>query len=154
VLLQPSEKLFEAEERSFDAITLWHVLEHVHDLHGTVGQLKKILKGSGRMLIAVPNYTSLDAAIYKENWAAYDVPRHLYHFSPGAIRLLLERHGLHLTAMKPMWYDSFYISLVSNKYKKNRSAFPLALWNGLRSNTAALFNRARASSVIYIVSIK
>ena len=79
---------------SFDAITLWHVMEHVHDLSAYVQQLKNLLKEDGRLFIAVPNYTSKDAAIYKECWAAYDVPRHLYHFSPGSVKVLMEKHGL------------------------------------------------------------
>ena len=102
---------------SFDAITLWHVIEHVHDLTAYVQQLKKLLKEEGKLFIAVPNYTSTDAAIYKEYWAAYDVPRHLYHFSPNSMQLLMEKNGMKLLQYQPMWFDSFYISMLSSKYK-------------------------------------
>ena len=105
--LQGVESFYQFGAGTFDAITLWHVLEHVHDLHPYVQQLKNIIKNTGKIFIAVPNYTSTDAAVYKEFWAAYDVPRHLYHFSPRAINVLMEKNGLNVEAYKPMWYDSF-----------------------------------------------
>src|SRR6202007_3487231 len=98
--LQTPSVLHALDEKSFDAITLWHVLEHVHDLNGTMNSLKKLLKEKGKLLIAVPNYTSLDASIYKEHWAAYDVPRHLYHFSPKSMEALAGKHGLRIEQMK------------------------------------------------------
>jgi 2-polyprenyl-3-methyl-5-hydroxy-6-metoxy-1,4-benzoquinol methylase len=136
---------------SFDAITMWHVLEHVHDLSAYIQQLKKILKENGRLLIAVPNYTSLDAEIYGEYWAAYDVPRHLYHFSPRSVQVLMEKHGLKVIQYKPMWYDSFYISLLSSKYKNGKTNWIAAPWNGLRSNLKAISNVKKCSSVIYVI---
>ena len=136
---------------SFDAITLWHVLEHVHDLSSYVQQLKLLLKEKGKLFIAVPNYTSLDAKIYKEYWAAYDVPRHLYHFSPRSMQVLMEKNGLKIIEHKPMWYDSFYISVLSNKYKSGKNKWTAALWNGFRSNLKAMSNVKKCSSVIYIV---
>lgn len=136
---------------NFDAITLWHVLEHVHDLQVYVQQLKKLLSGRGKLFIAVPNYTSKDAAVYKECWAAYDVPRHLYHFSPRAMQVLMERNGLKVEEHKAMWYDSFYISMLSSKYKNGKPNFLAACWYGLLSNIAALGNKRKCSSVIYII---
>lgn len=138
------------QDQQFDAITLWHVLEHVHDLHPYMEKLKGLLKPEGKLFIAVPNYQSLDASIYKSYWAAYDVPRHLYHFSPKSIEVLLQKHGLEMTAKKPMWYDSFYISLLSSKYKFGKTGWLSSGWNGLRSNITALFNKDRVSSLIYI----
>lgn len=136
---------------SYDAITMWHVLEHVHDLQGYIAKLKLLLKENGRLFIAVPNYMSKDAAIYGEHWAAYDVPRHLYHFSPKAMQLLVEMHGLKLLQCKPMWYDSFYISMLSSKYKKGKTNLLGSFFNGLRSNIKATGHVKRCSSVIYIV---
>jgi SAM-dependent methyltransferase len=136
----------------FDAITLWHVLEHVHDLGSYVQQLKNLLKESGKIFIAVPNYTSKDAQIYKEYWAAYDVPRHLYHFSPLAMEALMQKNGLKIETYRPMWYDSIYISLLSNKYKYGHLRLISSFWNGICSNLAALGNVKRCSSVIYIIS--
>lgn len=149
--LRDTGTLFQLAEESFDAITLWHVLEHVHELHATIGQIKKLLKENGRALIAVPNYTSYDAQQYQQYWAAYDVPRHLYHFSPAAIEKLLALHGLRLRTIKPMWYDSFYISMLSEQYKTGKNQLVSAAWTGLCSNLKALFTRRRCSSVIYII---
>jgi 2-polyprenyl-3-methyl-5-hydroxy-6-metoxy-1,4-benzoquinol methylase len=148
---EPSS-LFDFPPSSFDAITLWHVLEHVHDLHNYVAQLKLKLKQNGKLLIAVPNYQSLDAEIYRLKWAAYDVPRHLYHFTPKAIQILMEQHGLNVTGKKPMWFDSFYISLLSSKYRNGYTNWLGAGINGLRSNIKALLNKDHCSSLIYIIS--
>lgn len=137
---------------TFDAITLWHVLEHVHDLQGYTRRLKELLNEKGRLFIAVPNYTSADAAIYKEYWAAYDVPRHLYHFSPRSIQRLMQKHGLQVEQYEPMWYDSFYISLLSSKYKNGKPNLAGAFFNGLRSNMKAWGDVKKCSSVVYIIS--
>lgn len=151
VELQDIHTFFGLPAESFDAITLWHVLEHVHELHRYMDQLKKLVKKEGRIFIAVPNYTSKDAMIYKEYWAAYDVPRHLYHFSPGSMGKLAARHGLQLQAYKPMWYDGFYISMLSSKYKNGKTNLVAAFLNGLRSNLKTLGNVQRCSSVIYVL---
>jgi len=136
---------------SFNAITLWHVLEHVHALHDYLEQLKRLLAPSGAILIAVPNYTSFDSLQYQQYWAAYDVPRHLYHFSPDAMKKLLNSHGLKLEKMLPMWYDSFYVSLLSEKYRTGSSHLPRATLVGFLSNLKALGHVSRCSSVIYVV---
>jgi len=137
---------------SFDAITMWHVLEHVHDLHEYMEQLKSLIKPTGKIFIAVPNYTSFDAKHYKQFWAAYDVPRHLYHFSPKSMQKLLSIHDLKLDKMKPMWYDSVYVSMLSEQYKTGSSHPANALFFGIISNLKALANTANCSSVIYIIS--
>jgi SAM-dependent methyltransferase len=149
--LSDADEFYRLSPGSFDAITLWHVLEHVHDLYAYIQQLKTILNKKGKLLIAVPNYTSLDGKIYKEYWAAYDVPRHLYHFSPASLKLLMEKNDLNVVQYKPMWYDSFYISLLSSKYKKGSTNWAAAFWNGLRSNLEAMSNVKKCSSVIYII---
>ena len=136
---------------SFDAITLWHVLEHVHQLHPYMDRLHELLQPGGRIFIAVPNYESLDAAEYKLFWAAYDVPRHLYHFSPKSMETLVQRHGFTLEEKRPMWFDSFYISLLSSKYKNGKTNWPGALWSGARSNLKAAANKNYCSSLIYIL---
>ena len=147
-----SEKLFTLTPGTLDAITLWHVLEHVHQLHEYVEQLKKLLTENGRLFIAVPNYTSYDADVYKENWAAYDVPRHLYHFSPQSIKLLMNLHGLEVMDIRPMWFDSFYVSMLSEQHKNGKGNMLRAFFNGLISNIKTIFNKEKCSSVIYIIS--
>ncbi len=152
--LKNSDQLFHLSPNSFDAITLWHVLEHVHDLQNYLQQLKNLLKPNGRLIIAVPNYTSFDASIYKEYWAAYDVPRHLYHFSPLSMELLIKKNGMKIINCKPMWFDSFYISLLSSKYKngQGRTNWFAATWIGFRSNLMAMNDVKKCSSIIYIIS--
>ena len=152
VQLNSPENLYALPPNNFDAVTMWHVLEHVHDLHGYINQINNLLKRGGKIFIAVPNYTCYDEEIYKEYWAAYDVPRHLYHFSPGAMKELLELHGLSIEAVKPMWYDSFYVSLLSEKYKTGKPNPAKAFLNGILSNSKALINTKKCSSVIYIAS--
>jgi 2-polyprenyl-3-methyl-5-hydroxy-6-metoxy-1,4-benzoquinol methylase len=149
--LADSKEFYQLSPNSFDAITMWHVLEHVHDLSTYIQQLKNVLNKNGKLFIAVPNYTSLDAKIYGEYWAAYDVPRHLYHFSPASMKVLMEKNGLHIAQYKPMWYDSFYISLLSSKYKNRTTNWITAFLNGLRSNLIAMGNVKKCSSVIYII---
>ncbi len=148
--LLPAESFSSLPEASFDAISLWHVLEHVHGLQQYLEHLKKLLKPSGKLFIAVPNYTSYDGMKYKENWAAYDVPRHFYHFSPGSMKYLLDASRLKLTRMEPMWFDSFYISLLSEKYATGHSSLIRGFLTGTISNIKALAQKERCSSLIYV----
>ncbi|MGJ7029857.1 class I SAM-dependent methyltransferase [Niabella hirudinis] len=148
----PSHEIYQVAGEQFDAITLWHVLEHVHELHAYMEQLKRMLKPDGVLLIAVPNYTSRDAAIYEQYWAAYDVPRHLYHFSPEAMKTLTGQHGLRIIKLLPMWFDSFYVSLLSSRYKYGNTRYIGAGLHGLSSNINAVGNTKECSSVIYVIS--
>ncbi len=154
ITAEPSENLFHLPAKRYNAITLWHVLEHVHDLHKYLKQIEILLAAEGKLFIAVPNYTSHDAAVYKQYWAAYDVPRHLYHFSPESIQQILTTYNLQLTSIKPMWYDSFYVSMLSEKYKNGKGNLLKAFLNGFISNLKAMGNKERCSSVIYIISRK
>ncbi len=154
--LQPgnAEALFQQKAGSFNAITLWHVLEHVHELQEYLRQLHEILAPGGLLFIAVPNYTSKDAAQYGDSWAAWDVPRHLYHFSPPAMQQLLEKHGFVLKKMKPMWFDSFYVSMLSEQYRFGKGNIIRAFFRGLQSNLAAMRDAGKCSSIIYIIAKK
>ncbi len=144
----------EVSRETFDAITLWHVLEHVPDLNETVAFLISRMHDKSTLFIAVPNHTSLDARYYKEHWAAYDVPRHLYHFSPDSIQKLMSKHHLEMVAMKPMWFDAYYVAMLSEKYKSGSISYIKAIWQGFRSNLNALFNKGQCSSQIYIFKKK
>ncbi len=148
------EKLFKFPDEQYDAITMWHVLEHVHQLHEYIDQVKRVLKRDGVALIALPNYTSADAEHYKEYWAAYDVPRHLYHFSPSALSRLVNQHGLQLASIKPMWLDAFYIAMLSEGYKKRKGNLVAAMVNGFQSNLKAFKHKEACSSLVYIVRHK
>lgn len=148
---KPSLNIFDLPNNKYDAITMWHVLEHVHQLHEYVEQLKNMLTENGKIFIAVPNYTSYDAQHYGQFWAAYDVPRHLYHFSPASIKNLVEQHGLIIKKIKPMWFDSFYVSMLSEKYQHGKGNLIKAFLIGLASNFKTIFNSKKCSSIIYIL---
>jgi SAM-dependent methyltransferase len=150
--LESPENLFRLADAQFDAVTMWHVLEHVHDLHAYLEQFYKIIKPGGKLIIAVPNYTSRDAKAYGEFWAAYDVPRHLYHFSPKSMELLGRSKGFKLADTKPMWFDSFYVSMLSEQYKNGSGNLIGAFWNGFLSNARAWRDKKKCSSVIYILT--
>jgi 2-polyprenyl-3-methyl-5-hydroxy-6-metoxy-1,4-benzoquinol methylase len=148
--LLPIEALYHLPENSFDVITLWHVLEHVHDLNGYFKAVQKLLKPNGRLIIAVPNYTSFDAQYYQSYWAAYDVPRHLYHFNPKSMAALSHKYSFRIVDTIPMWFDSFYVSLLSEKYRKSGYFGVLrAFVIGIISNLLAFRINKRASSIIY-----
>lgn len=147
------QSLAEIHQQAFDAITLWHVLEHVHDLNGTLKKLRELLKKNGTIFIAVPNYESADAQSYQSHWAAYDVPRHLWHFSKNNMKQLLESNGFRLVEILPMKMDSFYVSLLSETYRypKHSNFVNLikAFFMGLSSNRKAK-KQTNFSSLIYI----
>ena len=136
----------------YDVITLWHVLEHISDLHNTLDKLKGFLRETGTVFIAVPNFQCWDAAHYKQNWAAYDVPRHLWHFSRKTMEIILTSHNLKITGVLPMHLDAYYVSLLSEKYKTGNNSLATmlkAFLSGWRSNREAK-NSQEYSSLIYI----
>lgn len=137
-------------DNSIDVITMWHVLEHVPDVEKEISELKRMLKPNGVIIIAVPNYKSYDAAYYGAYWAAYDVPRHLWHFSKTAIEKLFERQGLELIKILPMKFDSFYVSLLSEKYKTGKMNFIKGFMIGMQSNAKARQTK-EYSSHIYVI---
>lgn len=146
----PPEKLSEIPDASLDVITLWHVLEHVHDLQETVNQFSRCLKSDGHLIIAVPNADSNDAKAYGPAWAAYDVPRHLYHFTLPVMKRLIEAHSFELKSAKGMFFDPFYISLLSEKYKYG-SVNPIrAAWNGMMTNLKGSSDKKQHSSLLYV----
>jgi 2-polyprenyl-3-methyl-5-hydroxy-6-metoxy-1,4-benzoquinol methylase len=137
-------------DNNYDVITCWHVVEHIHELNSTLEKLIAAMHPKGKLLIAVPNITSYDSVHYKEFWAALDVPRHLYHFRPLDIENLAKNHGLKLERTLPMVFDSFYVSMLSEKYKGGNIL--KAFWIGLLSNLkAASKANDTYSSQIYIL---
>lgn len=145
-----SERIESIENQQFDVITMWHVLEHVPDVEHQIKQLKRLLKPNGTIIIAVPNYKSFDAQHYGKFWAAYDVPRHLWHFSKVSIEKLVSRENMKLIKTLPMVFDSFYVSLLSEKYKSGKMNFFNAFWIGLKSNLIGKKTN-EYSSHIYII---
>ena len=142
--------LSEIESGNYSVITLWHVLEHLPNLAQTITQLKTLLAPGGRIILAVPNYEAYEEKSFKEHWAAYDVPRHLHHFNQNSLGKLMQKYGLNIVETYPMWLDSFYISLLSNKQKYNRNKFVNSFITGLLSNIYAIRSR-NFSSLIYLI---
>ena len=138
------------ESNSFDVITMWHVLEHVYDLEEQIHQLKRVLKKNGTLIIAVPNFRSYDAKYYKRFWAAFDAPRHLWHFSKKSIKKLFQDKNMIVVEMLPMKWDAFYVSLLSEKNKKGYMNFFKGIYMGFRSNYKAK-RHFQYSSIIYII---
>ena len=147
IQLAAADTIYTLEHHQFDAITMWHVIEHVHDLYGYFKRFFEILKTDGVLVIAVPNYTSTDASIYGKNWAALDTPRHLYHFSPTSMELIADTHGFKLVIKKAMWFDAFYVAMLTEQH--NGGSFIKAILVGLWSNVTALLDVNKCSSVIY-----
>jgi 2-polyprenyl-3-methyl-5-hydroxy-6-metoxy-1,4-benzoquinol methylase len=143
----------ELESHSFDVITMWHVLEHVPNLDNQIKELKRLVKPNGTVIIAVPNFKSYDAKYYGKFWAAFDVPIHFWHFSKTAIKLLFEKENIKLEKILPMKFDSFYVSLLSEKYKNGKMNFIKAFWIGLVSNWKAS-RSLEFSSHIYVLKNK
>lgn len=130
--LQELDTLEAIETNSKDVITMWHVLEHVYHLKRDVTEIVRVLKDNGTLFIAVPNMDSYDAKVYKEYWAAYDAPRHLYHFQENTIKQLFSQFGLECVKIVPMKFDAYYVSMLSEKYKGGNVV--KAFFNGLLSN--------------------
>jgi 2-polyprenyl-3-methyl-5-hydroxy-6-metoxy-1,4-benzoquinol methylase len=137
-------------ENKYDVITLWHVLEHLPNLEEQIEKIIALLNENGVLIIAVPNFNSFDAKYYKNYWAAFDVPRHLWHFSKNTIKLLFANHGWKVVHTKPMVFDAFYVSLLSEKYKTGKQNYFKALMMGMRSNLKSLSTK-ESSSQIYIL---
>ena len=144
------EQLLEFPKQSFDVITLWHVLEHLPNLEEQVSILKSLLRENGRLIIAVPNYKSYDAEYYKNFWAAFDVPRHLWHFNQESISKLFSKENMEVVERHPMKFDSYYVSLLSEKYKSGWMNIFNAFRIGFTSNLKAK-RSGEYSSLIYIL---
>ncbi|WP_434037761.1 class I SAM-dependent methyltransferase [Formosa sp. 4Alg 33] len=142
-------KINSLKDQSFDVITLWHVLEHLPNLDSHIENYKRLLKSNGVLVIAVPNYKSYDAQYYKTFWAAFDVPRHLWHFSQTGISKILGKQEFKVVKTLPMVFDAFYVCLLSEKYKSGKMNFFKAFQIGLRSNLKAK-QSGEYSSLIYI----
>ena len=144
------ESLLDLEKQSFDVITLWHVLEHLPNLEEHIQLFQSLLKPNGRLVIAVPNFKSYDATYYKSFWAAYDVPRHLWHFSRTSISKLFSKYDMRVEETLPMKFDAFYVSLLSQKHKTGKMNPILSFWVGWCSNMKALSSK-EYSSLIYVL---
>lgn len=157
ISIDSTSELHNVPQNSYDAISMWHVLEHVYELNKDVAKIKDILKPDGTLFVAVPNCSSADAEKYGKFWAAYDLPIHLYHFRPDNIKQLFAKYDMEVTEILPMKFDSFYVSLLSEKYKSGNKGFSIGalfkgFFSGLSSNMKAKGNKY--SSQIYVIKHK
>jgi SAM-dependent methyltransferase len=140
------------DDASADCVTLWHVLEHLYDPGRWMGEIHRILADDGRCILALPNIESSDAQWFYENWAALDVPRHLWHFPPDTLRRFAEEHGFACEAIRPMPLDLFYISALSYRNRGRRMALLRGMATGMFLAVVNLFRKNKASSLIYVLS--
>ena len=145
------DRITSYDTNSFDCITLWHVLEHFHDPFKYISEIYRLLKPGAVCVVALPNSSSYDSTYYKQFWAAWDVPRHLWHFQPSTFRVLSEKSGFTLGNIKTLPLDVFYISLLSERYKSSSMAFFKAMSRAFFFAFMSVFNRERSSSIIYIL---
>lgn len=148
--VMPNEMLAELPSKSYDVITLWHVMEHLEHLNETWQRLYDLLKDEGVLIVAVPNCSSYDARKYGAYWAAYDVPRHLWHFSPDTIQRFGSKHGFVLEAHYPMPFDAFYVSMLTEKNMRHSFSFLRGMLTGTLSWLHSLIKKERSSSMIYV----
>lgn len=150
VNLLPAEQLATLPDKTYNVVTMWHVLEHVYHLKHDLSDVSRVLKDDGVLIVAVPNMNSYDARYYNEFWAAYDLPIHLYHFTPKDIAELFGQFNFEVAEILPMKFDSFYVAMLSEKYKGGNlfRAFFIGLKSNLKAKTGFY------SSQIYILKRK
>lgn len=149
-VIESESRLFSNHTQQYDFITLWHVLEHLHKLDDKMKAFYKLLKPDALLILAVPMANSADAIFYRDHWAALDVPRHLYHFTPKTMELLCKANGFNIIKRKGLFFDSFYVSMLSEKYKNNTAGLVFSILRGLKSNIKALRKKSPWSSEIFV----
>ncbi|HHN47427.1 MAG TPA: class I SAM-dependent methyltransferase [Bacteroidales bacterium] len=149
-----SEQYLRTEKTSFEVISMWHVLEHLENPVEQFAMNRELLKENGLLVVALPNYESWDARYYGKFWAAYDVPRHLFHFPEKAVLWLAQKTGFTFLEKQPLKLDAFYISLLSEKYAHGKMNYFRAFFNGLRSNQKAKTGKFGYSSWVYLMTRK
>lgn len=148
--VKDDSELFRLPEHSFDVITLWHVLEHLEHLNEVWELLYRLLDKDGTLIVAVPNCQSFDACLYGEHWAAYDVPRHLWHFSPVTMHRFADKHNFTMCLCHPMPFDAFYVSMLSERGQKHKASFLRGMLAGGRAWLSCIGRKEKSSSMIYV----
>ena len=148
--VKPETALDTLEEGAYDVITLWHVMEHLEPLDQTWERLYNLLSDRGMLVVAVPNCASADADRYGAYWAAYDVPRHLWHFTPDTMQRFGAKHGFILAERQPMPFDAFYVSILSERHMRRSCAFVRGMFSGVLAWFSSLVRKDRSSSMIFV----
>lgn len=149
-VIESDKILYKYDTAKYDIITLWHVLEHIHDFPGILHKFYTLLKRDGLLVIAVPISDSGDAVHYQQHWAAYDLPRHLYHFTHNTLIRACNTAGFQIIDKKPLPFDSYYVSLLSEKHLRSKFQFIKALFQGSISNIKAVFKQSPWSSQVFV----
>ena len=144
----------ELNSQKLSHITAWHSIEHVHELEKTISRMYDLLDEKGTIIVGVPNYSSFDARYYKGYWAAYDVPRHLWHFDKKSLKEVFENKGLKFVKSSPMIFDAYYVSLLSESYKKSTFKILKSIFVGTISNTLALFTKEYSSNIFVFKKLR
>ena len=150
----PPDGIKNLSKEGFDCITLWHALEHLENLNEYLSEIRRLLKPGGVVLVALPNHRSFDAEHYKQFWAAYDVPRHLWHFDIDNVSRLADKHHFEFSGLSPLPLDSFYVSILSEKNRGSNLAMGKGMLTGLISYIISLMNTERTSSLVYLLRKK
>jgi len=149
--LYVKDSLLNLDETNFDVITMWHVLEHIYDLDGYMKKIKGLLNNNGILIVAVPNHKCFDQKFYGKHWAGWDVPLHLWHFDKESMYKLSKKYDFKISSIHPLYFDSFYVSLLSSKYKYNSTKLVQSFIIGLYSNLIAKFKTGEYSSLVYVL---
>ena len=132
----------------YNIVTLFHSLEHIHDIDKLFLNINRITKKNAKMIIAVPNITAAEIDFLTNKWAAWDVPRHLYHFNFKTLSKLLNKNGWEVVGSRSMFQDTFfniYMSLKGNYVKKIFSCFFLLVYSLINQ---ILFSNKQSSNLV------
>jgi 2-polyprenyl-3-methyl-5-hydroxy-6-metoxy-1,4-benzoquinol methylase len=145
----PPEELYKLEDKQFDVITLWHVLEHIHDYRGYLDKIKKLLKPDGLLVVALPNPSCSDQYIYKDYWSGWDVPIHLWHFTPQNAKDLMAQYQFKMIDKRKLPFDPFYLSILASKERKDSFPTITGFVNGFKAYLMSLNNIDNSTSLTY-----
>lgn len=144
----------ELEPATFDLVTLWHSLEHVHDPASILREARRLLVESGRLIVAVPNFAGWPRRWFGPNWYGLDLPRHLTHFTPETLRNMLEQARFRVLGMRhprhPDWVRSS--ALLAQKRSRTGSVPSLARLRPVARLAAGICQIFRASDVIMVLA--
>ncbi|MBN2668716.1 MAG: methyltransferase domain-containing protein [Bacteroidales bacterium] len=149
--IREPNQLFKLEAKQFDVITLWHVLEHIHDFKVYLESIRQLLKSDGLLVIALPNPNAADAQFYSEYWSGWDLPIHLWHFKPKNVEMLMKQFQLEIIDRKALPFDPFYLSIISSKQKGDAIPFLKGMWNGWKAHRMAKKDFELTTSIIYLI---
>ena len=103
----------EVKSGFYDVISMFHSLEHIYDLDDAFSLISRSLIEKGVLIVSVPNYNAAERPWFKSKWIAYDVPRHVHHFTIESIKKILDKYGFEIIDYRPMYIDTIYNIIMS-----------------------------------------